>query len=1244
MKIRLLHISDLHMVSKIEAEAAAKSKQNLVNDSMLAFIGKEGIAADLIVATGDLAFSGEPAQYDECARFFDELLETTGTDRRHLFLVPGNHDVHRKQVSKGQIKTIYRFETEDDLGEIFADPEIFGLLTKKFENFNRFSEQAMERKPSGEKGGWYFETLEFQSDANGAGHGGRVQMAGLNSCLFAGYDEDDRQGLALGLPQTSSATKKIDDSALAIAFFHHPFSCCHPSDATCENMLVDKFDLILHGHLHDPANAQIASQAGDCAIIGAGATFQGRRDPNTFNLIEIDLESGKGTVAFYKYLPDKNRWARDTDINDRDPEGLFRFTVEKLAKKAGKALSDNDKGGGGDGDAQERPPVSKPAETVSASVSRFLRENYLNRVMCDARLLTLEGVDRKAAGCSEDAVLDLNAVYTALKTESSEEFDPEDMDEAGPDPTGKRGEKARVSALAFVDGHRTTALLGDPGSGKTTFVKFLAMCMAAELLGKRGAGLDLLTRPLPDENGEDSKDRQPWGRGALVPVRIELKEFAAQVDPAEKGCASMLWRYVEQDLKSAELGGYFAALKNEFLHPGGILLLDGLDEVPEEKNRRPQIKAAVEDFIKVFPKCHVVVTSRPYAYRNQDWRIPGLSATTLAPFEKGQIVRFVDRWYARYAQMKRLNPKIARGRAELLKQAIFKNERLLELARRPLLLTLMASLHAWRGGSLPEKRQELYSDTVDLLLEWWQEAKIVQKNDGQPELLEPSLSEWLKADKAKIREFINALAFDAHKKQPALVGTAEIKEEKLVAGLYRIGEKSDLDLKKLVQFLSFRAGLLISKGQGIYTFPHRTFQEYLAACHLTDCDFPDTVADLCRKDPDRWRETCLLAGAKAATGAKTNIWQLAAALCYRESDDPEANIEDVWGAQMAARAIVESADPENASERNRILLKRVQNWLRRILEGDELTASERADAGRNLAILGDTRPEVLNIDEMLFCLVPPGPFLSGERGEEKTDESLDYPYWIGKHPVTNAQFDAFEKDGGYQNERYWTEAIGAGVWKDGKIKDRFDEFPREGRIDSGFPFNLSNHPAVQVNWFECLAFAQWLQERWKERFGREFEVRLPLSAEWEKAAKGGMRIPEDAVVSGVESMAELDLDQCALRKNPRPERKFTWGEDEQTDRIVPERTNYRDTGIHATTAVGCFPGGRGPCGNRDMSGNVWEWCMDKIYTSDRVLRGGSWGYDASYCRAAFRYGHVPSSRYRFHGFRLVLLGDRRASA
>jgi formylglycine-generating enzyme required for sulfatase activity len=486
----------------------------------------------------------------------------------------------------------------------------------------------------------------------------------------------------------------------------------------------------------------------------------------------------------------------------------------------------------------------------------------------------------------------------------------------------------------------------------------------------------------------------------------------------------------------------------------------------------------------------------------------------------------------------------------------------------------------------------------------------------------PSLAEWLKVDREKVRELLNELAYHAHTTQPELMGTADIPEGELVSGLMRLSQNPDVNPARVVEYLSQRAGLLLPHGVGVYTFPHRTFQEYLAACYLTDHDYPDLVAGLARKGPDRWREVALLAGAKAGRGTASAIWLLVEGLCYREPEAAESDVADAWGAHLAGQALTETADLARVSERDQGKVQRVRRWLVHILHGGELPAVERAAAGDTLARLGDPRfkadARYLPGEPLLgFIEIPPGPLLMGTREgdiptllkrfggsrewyeREIPQHEITLPaYYIARYPVTVAQYRAFVQESQYEAQGPW---------------ERYG--------------SLSNHPVVAVTWYDARAYCDWLTGQlraWEGTPGplvrllreEDWVVRLPTEAEWEKAARG---------TDG---------------------RTYPWGNEPDAD-----RANYADAGIGSTSAVGCFPGGASPYEVLDMSGNVYEWCRslyksypydprdgreDTKATGHRVLRGGAFNLIEWFVRCAYRLRLNPYYRSRRVGFRVVV--------
>src|ERR1019366_9088630 len=420
------------------------------------------------------------------------------------------------------------------------------------------------------------------------------------------------------------------------------------------------------------------------------------------------------------------------------------------------------------------------------------------------------------------------------------------------------------SVLAFVQANPCAALLGDPGSGKTTFSNFLALALAGEMLGLETGNLRRL-------GGE-------WFAGALLPVRVVLRDFAAQRDPASRlDPGDQLWEFIQRKLGAA-LFDFAPLLRKHLLTHGGLLLLDGLDEVPEAQRCREFVKKAVLGFRRQFGRVRVLLTSRTYAYQKQEWRLPGFAEAVIAPFTQGQIERFIDRWYSHVAKVRgSLGEAEAAGRATLLKHALQTNPHLGELAQRPLLLTLMASLHAWRGGSLPDGREELYDQSVELLLDVWERPKVVHDRQGRPVLQTESAAEWFHAPQSEVRKALEEAAFEAHRTQPEQKGAADIQEEKLVAALLRVAG-SGVHHAQVLEYIRDRAGLIINRGERVYGFPHRTFQEYLAARHLTVTGFPAKLVELVCAHPDRWREVLLLAGAGAPRPPFAG-WALFGKLC-----------------------------------------------------------------------------------------------------------------------------------------------------------------------------------------------------------------------------------------------------------------------------------------------------------------------------------------------------------------------------
>ncbi len=826
--------------------------------------------------------------------------------------------------------------------------------------------------------------------------------------------------------------------------------------------------------------------------------------------------------------------------------------------------------------------ATKIIQEVKPETPRELRDSYLSWVIKEARALPLIGSDPQNVLEETRRELDLASVYTALMTQRPKDFRG----------LGMRDEREeRSSALEALNQDKYLALLGDPGSGKSTFVNFVAICMAGELLGDHPhANLEVLRRPLPSKRDDKKPKPQKWDHGALIPIRVILRDLASGLPPdSPKNNDDALWKFIIAQLPET-LRDFEKDFRNELAQRGGLLLLDGLDEVPDAEQRREQVKRIVQSFVAMFPKLRVLVTSRVYAYQQQKWKLDDFAETTLALFDRSQIEQFVDRWYAYIAPARVMKDDDARGRAVQLKDSIKNNPRIRELAERPLLLTLMASLHAYQNTPLPERRHELYEESVKLLLDQWELKRLRRKADGTYEMLQPSIAEYLKVDKTAIRSLLEQLAFEAHRDQEKLEGTADIAQKKLLDGLLEMAASKDVRPKQLEEYLSFRAGVLYPRGVGVYTFPHRSFQEYLAASYLSSVasNFPYELAELVRQDLDRWREVTLLAGAKNAA----STWFLVDALCRNDAADRLNDLE-LNGAFISALTLIETErlKHERVLKVNEGKINRVRGWLVYILEKGLLRPTDRDLAGKALSEIGDPR----NLEELVT--IPKGKFIMGSKEKGPyLDESPQHEVIILND---------------YKIAKY---AVTVKLWKRFVNETKHD-------CDRDSLNGYDNHPAHDVSWHDACIFCKWLTEVWRKegKISKDEMVRLPSEAEWERAARG---------TQGFE---------------------WSWGNEFKED-----HANTNESGIGRTTAVGSFPKGKSSEGCFDMIGNVWEWTLSLTEKypykidgsreqikgekdeSDRVLRGGSFDNGQRLARGACRGSNDPRDRLIDFGFRVVV--------
>ncbi len=252
-----------------------------------------------------------------------------------------------------------------------------------------------------------------------------------------------------------------------------------------------------------------------------------------------------------------------------------------------------------------------------------------------------------------------------------------------------------------------------------------------------------------------------------------------------------------------------------------------------------------------------------------------------------------------------------------------------------------------------------------------------------------------------------------------------------------------------------------------------------------------------------------------------------------------------------------------------------------------------------------------------MVLIPAGEFRMGSSDEKANDSEKPVhvvyvdAFYMDKYPVTNEQYKAFlDENPQWRKPQLFKNYIPTDYHDGAYLRDWYR---------TNYPTGKADHPVTKVGWYAAMAYAQWVGKR------------LPTEAEWEKAARGG------------------------LERKPYP-----WG-----NSVDLSQANYLHN-VGGTTPVGRYPANG--YGLYDVSGNVWEWCIDaydanfylnsprrnpfsdvntlewvtknfRSIQSPRVLRGGSWLMDPQGVRVAYRFMGNPLDTHSAFGFRCVKLAS-----
>ena len=350
----------------------------------------------------------------------------------------------------------------------------------------------------------------------------------------------------------------------------------------------------------------------------------------------------------------------------------------------------------------------------------------------------------------------------------------------------------------------------------------------------------------------------------------------------------------------------------------------------------------------------------------------------------------------------------------------------------------------------------------------------------------------------------------------------------------------------------------------------------------------------------------------------TALPRLPAQTVRADSTNSQRNPANKNGGLTALDSINKKSTLEMSVPRDRGIAAIVVNNQSEAPRENKKTSVRPIAVKRNVTSANQLPPEMIFIKDTTYQRGDI--FGEGAPNEKPVHTVRIKNFYISAHEVTNEEYIAFVEDT-KGNLPEWMDSASKYYYLGGT-----DSFYKK----IGTALFDPKHPVIGVSWTDAMKYCEWLSRKGPWRY------RLPTEAEWELAARGGSQ-----------------------------RNKFSWGEgapqrnnggnvaDEALKQVLPNLSmiwrSYNDTHIY-TAPVGAF--GANAFGLYDMTGNVWEWCLD-WYAADayqkresvnpqgptngteKAIRGGSWSDTPDKLRVTYRRGVPLTFRSNNLGFRVV---------